>query len=376
MGILTHTAVLSLFLRAITNEAIFLYAGLGLVFSLFSIELFTKRLAWPTIWTVAAAPFLFCLSLFHNGPVDSFGNIVFLIASLHLAVMILRQPLNTSLVWLLYLSLQIYVLLTLVIAGLSPDLILANSRNYILVNLLAYFLLALFTDSQRGIKREKFYAFCAGLIWISALFSLSSSAIILSSVLLSYYLIKAASSSLRSAVIMVTIFVLYSAVAQFIGHNLALLGFQWILGSVESGYELLVKLDPARLLEGDIRYRIIEAYVTSLNGIEWVIGRNFHVTFEGVSNLHNSYLILHARYGVIGLLALVVSVLKLGLNFLLRRDVASLVAILFFVRGFSDTVFFSGSAYDFVLFLVLIAAWRDKVPATFLVAPRSRQLSW
>ena len=139
----------------------------------------------------------------------------------------------------------------------------------------------------------------------------------------------------------------------------------------------LSKIDPEMLLKiiakqevGDIRFAIIDSYIskidiyniffgTPLNELAWYEYNPIHRKFMESYNVHNSYLLLHAKIGF--LMFIVMFGLLATLLKLIRYDfmVFSLLSAIL-LRGFTDTVIISHGYFDWSLLLIVLYAYHYK----------------
>ena len=103
----------------------------------------------------------------------------------------------------------------------------------------------------------------------------------------------------------------------------------------------------------NIRLEIWKEYFLFLDVYRLLFGVNFNETFYGYSNLHSSYLLLHARMGLVAFILLSVIIFLLFRLFLFNKAYFSFLLVLMF-RGITDTSFFVGGTYDFILLYLLI----------------------
>ena len=139
----------------------------------------------------------------------------------------------------------------------------------------------------------------------------------------------------------------------------------------------LSKIDPEVLLKiiekqevGDIRFAIIDSYIskidiyniffgTPLNELAWREYNPLHGKFMESDNVHNSYLLLHAKIGF--LMFIVILGLLITLLRLMHHDfvVFSLLSAIL-LRGFTDTIIISHGYFDWGLLLIVLYAYHHK----------------
>ena len=297
-------------------------------------------------FTLAFSPLILISTSFQNDIVGTIGNVVYLIASMTLGYYLSRSKIPTLLLDATFYSLSIFILIKILVFGTDPDFILANSRNHIFVNLFAiFFLRFIFTHNKFSDIRftDVVQSFVLSLC---SILSIGSVGIILSLstaffILIAYSFQK---PKLGISLLFIIIFLITSQINS-------------ILNALDSyAVEILLKLNIARFIGGDVRFEIIREYLESLTYIEILLGQNFNNIFAGISNVHNSYILGQMRYGVfffIGLIYLVLIVIR-NLD-----NPSSFILIIFLARCFSDTIIFSGSSYEFLIFVYLFTVkWR------------------
>ena len=114
--------------------------------------------------------------------------------------------------------------------------------------------------------------------------------------------------------------------------------------------ELLIKLDLTRLLSEDVRWKILQEYLNNLTITTALLGQNYETTFQDISNVHNSFILGNMRYGMFFIIIIFYLFLKITSQL---NKISSMLILFFLLRSFSDTILFSGSSYDFLLFAYL-----------------------
>jgi len=131
---------------------------------------------------------------------------------------------------------------------------------------------------------------------------------------------------------------------------------------------LVSKFTFERITGGDTRYTIIDIYFSNISVKEIIFGKPFDdlLWFTRVGkiaiwsdNVHNSYILLHAKIGI--LTVPFFAILFLTLLKLIKND--SIILFLFLAvlaRAFSDTVVFAHGYYDWSIFLIFLYAFDEK----------------
>ncbi|MGM0843666.1 MAG: O-antigen ligase family protein [Bacillota bacterium] len=113
-------------------------------------------------------------------------------------------------------------------------------------------------------------------------------------------------------------------------------------------------------IKGSERSNIIDAYFQQLNIDKVLFGLDYNHQhfFAGYTNLHNSYLDIHAKFGLGGILILIVLFTVLIRFLITKQYLYFILTFSLLLRGATDSVML-GEMYDFVLiFLVLVCLGR------------------
>ncbi len=210
--------------------------------------------------------------------------------------------------WVLY-ALLGYVLLSFA-AGMTAEEIMAGSRNQVSVILISLGALALALDPRKG------DVIVVVLIFAACVLAVGSSGIVASSVLVMATLFRQTQRG-------------YVRILIVIGVVITLVGFQFYF-EYYAPPDLGAKLSYERLTGTDVRYQIIQEYTKryTSGAFLWLGAPDLYdfYVFSSVSSggiwvyvdsLHNSYLSVHAKIGV---LAPLVYALILHVAWWLRRD--------------------------------------------------------
>lgn len=300
------------------------------------------RTAWLVIISIFAA---YPLVLINNDFTSGYFHGGMVLASFGVASVFFRAKLRW-LVALVTLALLFYYVVFVGFGG-SPSNVFIGSENRVSTLFLA---LAVFMFSQG--ERRYDVAFAAAVFLVS-LSAEGSAGIIASAFLFSAVFIR----DLRR-------FFQIRIAARL---TLAAIGLTAIAGVVYVGPRLFhddvrEALSPTRLTRTDIRFEIIDWYVEEhLSGISLFIGtptadRIPILTSDGwiwMTNLHNSYLDLHRKTGIIS----VVILAAFGFRLLLLARRNPFMAALFMVlviRAFSDTAFILQGTGNFAWYAFLL----------------------
>ena len=252
---------------------------------------------------------------------------------------------------ILYLILG-YVLFAFAL-GISPEGVVAGSRNQVSVILVSFGALALALESK------KFDLILTVLLFVACVLSVGSTGILASALLVLASLFRQDQPVLKKALI-------FGAVM------LTFVGFQ-IYFEYYAPADLGRKFSYERLTATDVRFQIIEEYIKRYTTGDFLwLGApdnyDFYVfsdvssggIWAYVNSLHNSYLSIHAKLGV---LAIPVYLVILHVVWCLRRNVYILILfVAMLVRAFGDSAFILDGHYNysFYFFYLLASRFRAK----------------
>ena len=244
-----------------------------------------------------------------------------------------------------------YVLLSLAI-GVSAEEIVAGSRNQVSVVLVSFGALALALDSRKSDLALTI------LIFVACVLSVGSSGILASAILVLASLFRQNQP-------------LYVRVLIFGGLFLMFIGFEVYL-EYYAPQDLRMKFSYDRLTATDVRFQIIDEYIKRYTSGQYLwLGApdayDFYVysdTSSGgiwsyVTSLHNSYLSIHAK---LGMLALPVYLLIAHAVWCLRKSLYLLLLFLaVLVRAFGDSAFILDGHLNFCFFFFFLLASRARL---------------
>lgn len=103
----------------------------------------------------------------------------------------------------------------------------------------------------------------------------------------------------------------------------------------------------------------LEIWLDYVSSADALLGGSYLQPYGDKFNLHNSYLLAHAKFGINAILFLLLMLCSFVR--MLQQEDLSIIFPLFFVcfalRGATDTLFFSGSSYTFLLFAFVFKAF-------------------
>ena len=351
-----YSGIVLYFLKGITGNSYFLY--LGCFFGLFCL-LNVLRDPLPNIVHIIIAiitfSYIFIIYINKAGEGRMFAPII--LSSIGISIMILKSIhfnfkihrfFSAFLIW----PLILYLLFYFYLHG-NIDLATEGSRNHNSTSLL---LLSAYYCVVRRVNNQPISLFFPSAVFCISLLSVGTSGIISSAI----FLIGSLFSS-KKRNLMIWMFILTILIFNFNLENL--------LNSIDK--ELILKFSFERISGNDVRYEIIKQYLEKLDFIKFITGtplnqlnwQAYNPPFAPSSstNLHNSYLLMHAKMGLFSLFYLVI--ILLSLIKLLKKDFllfSIFLAIL--LRSFSDTIAFSHGYYDWSVLLLIFTAFIYKFP--------------
>lgn len=301
------------------------------------------RLAWSVIFAILAAyPLVminndFSAGYFHGGMV---------LASFGVASVFLRANLRWV-VLLVILVLLVYYLVTFAAGGGSSGAFIGSeNRVSTLFLALSVFLFVL--------GERRYDLAVTAVVFLVALSAEGSSGIIASAVLFVAVLFR---DTLR--------FLRVRLAARLV---IATLGLVAIAGIVLVAPKLFheqvrAELDPERLTRTDIRFEIIDWYIDeNLHGMNLFIGVPLSYSIPiwtdakgwvWLRNLHNSYLDLHSKTGILSIIVLGAFGLRM-LQLLRRNPYLAALFLVLLIRAFSDTAFILQGHGNFAVYVFLL----------------------
>ena len=363
---LTHLSILFFVLRAFSGEALFIYLGtiLGIIVFALQVVKYNKiptNAAFLLIFLIAPS----LISLFKNN-MDGLLFYPQLIACIGVAWAIHTNGINKFLILLIFYLGSLYYLFNVALLGVYRGDVFANSSNYVSVNFINLFILL-----SLAYKDKNFYSILipASMCFVVSIFAQGFGGILSSFILLSGVMLYPFSkiNYLRYILIIVLLLlflIFYFNIEQIL--NYILINYYDIImyfGGNDSIVKLNYLLNNISDLSKLSRIEIWLIYINSLdlNSILFGSNMNIEIYFEKnqstVTNLHNSYLLLHQRIGLFSIIFIILLlyslIMSLKNNFL---HFVFLVTLL--TRGFTDTIFFAGSSFDFVILYLILFSYK------------------
>jgi hypothetical protein len=289
--------------------------------------------------------------LFNNNLSEGFAFFPIIISSIGIAMWIYRTSKKNKRLHIFLSSLLVYSIIIYVVTIFYLNLNILDytnaSRNHISVA-------ALFISSYYCIIRRQnnisINLIIPLFVLLVSILSVGSSGIISSMIFMLGFLFM---KNKQPVVLVLLISLSYVMSQNLIG----------LLNQIDNN--LIQKLAFDRVSGGDIRYDIIDIYISKMSMKEFFIGKSFdnltwfvRVGKKGVfsDNLHNSYLLLHSKIGVLIIPFFVIIIYTLIK--LIKKDFLILFLFLaVLARSFTDTVAFAHGYYEWSIFLIIIYAF-------------------
>ena len=291
--------------------------------------------------------------LFNNNLSQGFAFFPIVLSSVGIALWIYR---TSKIYKRLHLLLSLFLICFIVVYVLIIYILQLNiaeytnaSRNHISVAVLSISSYYCIVRRQNNVSINLVIPV---FVLISSFISVGTAGIICSLIFLSGYIFE----KNKHAVIMIILI------------GLSIVNFPKIIDlSYAVNKDLVSKFEFERIVGGDVRYDVIDLYLSNMSLKEIFFGKPFDdlLWFVRVGNmavwsdnLHNSYLLLHAKIGI--LIIPFFAIIFLALLKLIKKDFLILFLFLaVLVRAFSDTIAFSHGYYDWSIFLIFLYAFDE-----------------
>ncbi|MDB0016107.1 hypothetical protein N9E28_00975 [Alphaproteobacteria bacterium] len=288
-----------------------------------------------------------------NGPMPALANTMYVIANVACGYSVISHRVERAYAkWLFYVLVSIFFIEWLFT---EPDygVLFSGSKNQIFVLLFAVFSIWILNATNKKLcDMSSFNYLCfypACCLAIISIFMCSYSSILVSfSLLAGLSLLSIGKFRSFNAVLSVSIVWLVIIFFYGLDYNL-----NW-----EHHYKVSNLIKMIFGFEGfhhqTPRAGILKDYLTSNS---FFVGSNYNQEYFGLSNLHNSYLLFHSKYGFFVFLLFGVFLISFFRGFKngFKGIILSCFLLSWIVRGFFDTVFFSGSSVDYILYALVIS---------------------
>lgn len=351
---LHHFAITFYILRAITGSDIFLIIATCVGMLLFLLQLLKSFKFEKIVFYLFVIVILsYVFTLLNNGLSVGKLFIPLFVANIAIARSILTYGISFKYAQTLFYVMVIYFL-TSNLLGTSVNDIFAYSRNHVSVFFINSAALMYIASYQRNKNVKHFLPVM--LIWVFSIMSQGIGGILSSTILLYlvyYYYFSTESNNFLLKLIFVSgfVYILFF-----------LFGYYVINFLIENSIlrdDLIFKLSSFDDKILSPRSEIWSKYFDKLNWQRVLIGIDLNESFYGHTNLHNSYLLMHGRMGFLSFIFMFVLAYVLfrlyKFDFILFTFYTAIL-----IRGLTDTVFMSGSSFDFVLFTLVIISFSNQ----------------
>jgi hypothetical protein len=349
---LNHISITLYFLKAITGSDIYLIlaSSIGMVLFLFQLnELKSFKIEKIVFYLFLAVALSFVHTLINNGLTAGKLFVPLFLANIALARSIVKYGISFNFSQILFYGVSLYFVIAILI-GYSVDDIFANSRNHVsilFINSAAIFYIA---NYQKNNKR---YFLPVILVVVFSVISQGIAGILCSLGFLFlvyyYYYFQGVNYFLFKLILSSGLLFL---LALIFDRNV----LNFFIWSSLLGDDLIYKLSSFEFSTLQARQEIWGDYFNKLNWQRVFLGVNLKEKFFDYSNLHSSYLLMHARGGWAALIFIFIFALSLlrmyQFNFILFS-----CYLVILIRGITDTSFLSGSSFDFILLTLIIISY-------------------
>jgi hypothetical protein len=227
------------------------------------------------------------------------------------------------------LFIQITYVLIIALQGTNPNEFINASRNHVAVPFIFFGSLNFFLERKNNLYSNKLWYLFILLICV---WSISRANIISGAVLflMSFFSFKNKSLISKHKKVISLI-----SVSSFIAFILYYLENIKELLFVKS-FTLVKFFDDRNSVLENERFGLIDKYIEGLNFIDYIFGKSVDY------NIHNSYINLHALFGIFGFLFFIFLAYKM------KKRIIFLIPVL--LRSFTDTISFFGGELDFIFF--------------------------
>lgn len=351
LNAINHLAISCYVLKALTNTNIFLVLAAILGLLVLGVQILSRQKVTSTfIISLLIVVMSYALTFYNNGLDSGKLTIPFFLANTGIAWRIATHGINYRYFWWLFYGSVCYFMLSYFAFAISTDDILAGSRNHIsvyFINLAIMLMIAsLFAGKTPGVI-PALWACGISILAVGTGGILSGCALL---ALLIYHKFFRKLPTAKFLLLIVSSSVIYVMLTEWTSIS------EFIITGMELEGDAARKLEPENLFGKNERYGIWAEYFERMTLERSIFGTYILQTYHGYGNLHNSYLLLHAKMGIFSVALIAVFLFSLVRLFLLHFVLfACLFAIL--LRAFTDTTIMAGSLFDYVCFyLVMFAA--------------------
>ena len=336
--------------RVLTGEVIFF--ALAIFLTALSVCIGSSGILnfTPTRLATIAAPFFAIFVWQSNGLEASLKNWIYIQSDLIAALLLLN--LNTG--SLIFLSAFVFIATWVIIESFVsfPDYAawLPGSRNHVMPILFSLILISLFASNSSHLIKFRHFT-CRVFIPVSLLCVVSILCVGLSGIVSALFLLLAVS------IFALKNFHFKKSIILIAAGYMSILAIALVEIYMKANREVLTKLQNATG-EGRLESPItrIDIWMDYFAKSSLLFGADYSQAFSGFYNLHNSFLLAHAKFGILFLVfptLILISAVKL---FLMGKQY-QIFCFLLCTAGFRclfDTIYFSGSSYTYQLFALIL----------------------
>ncbi len=327
-------------LNYVIESQIVFYIGMGIAFSSIFLLLKFQRKDKKPVVILSVLYFLMIITNVHTNNL-SFLGILFNLQYIGLALVLYKYKINPQ---IMYASFYIHVLFFTyhIFAGTNPNIIYNGaSRNLISVTMLIQTVLLYISLQKKSLKISYIPAL---LLFLVSLWAMGRSGIIASSALLIGIISQSFETKNRNKNIAYTVVIVLLVI-----FNIYILGFDSIfVNNLTDNISKSINRLTLQGMEDNARALISKEYYNELNKsiLNFFLGvpikeNSFFYYFN--YNLHNSYLTIHAYYGLLGLIIVLYNILISIFSYFRLKDVLSVILFLtILLRIYTDIVAFPG----------------------------------
>lgn len=336
--------------RVLTGELFFFFLAIFFTAIVFSLN-YRALLDYRAVKLATACGPLFALFVWEsNGLEAALKNWIYLQSSVVSAIILLYLNVGSLFFLLAFFLIAAGIIIEALISQPDYAAWLPGSRNHVMPILFSLILLSLFASKWSRLIEFNFFSFQV-FFPISVLCIVSVLSVGLSGILTSLLLLIALS------IFALNTFQFKKSIALILTSysSIVLIAF-WEIWS-KKNVEVLVKLKNT-FKEGSVENPVtrIDIWLDYFHKSSLVFGADYSQAYSGIYNLHNSFLLAHAKFGILFLVFPVLIIFAGHKLFNLGKQYQIFCFLLFAscFRGLFDTIYFSGSSYTYQLFALVL----------------------
>ncbi len=352
--------------KAIVGGLFFQALALGFGFALFLASLHIHNFKMNSlIFAILLYSFvIYVISLTVNNFAAGSNFLPQVIACSSIAILILKYPPNHKIVLLLFYGMAAYFIYFILFGGVAATDLIKGSANQISVVMIN---LALFVYISGHLNEKKVSILPAFIMFFICVLSVGATGIVASFAIflgiLSYKLFGEG-KFLRLLVLMsIILLLLIFTYVDFLNEIMALLG-----DALGIKGDARAKLDLMRYLGEDVRFLMWGYYLDTMDLGKFLVGRDLNANYLGLTNIHNAYLLFHARAGIFAFPVFIILIYVWGYFFF-----TNLVFFFCFtgllVRAIGDTTMLGIQSFDWILIFFIFYAFKGTYHSQLLQRP-------